>query len=191
MKEKSWYMVLVLTVIAVVSGWLLAYFANYTKPFIEKNKKADIEKAIHEVLPGIKTSETKIDELKFKVFVGKDENGNIKGYAVYAVGTGFQDLITVIFGVDKDFKTLYSLRVLEQKETPGLGAKITDENEFLKFWENRNIQSGEIILSKPPKAQNELNPNEVNAISGATISSRSVVSIVNKAIERAKKEIGG
>ncbi len=191
MKNKSWYIVLVLTVIAAISGWLLAYFANYTKPYIEKNKKADIEKAIREVLPNVEYVEKKIDEPKFKIFIGKDKEQNIVGYALYAVGTGFQDLITVMIGVDKDFKTLYNLRVLEQKETPGLGAKITDEKEFLMFWKNKNIQSGSIKLSKTPKSLNELSSDEVNAISGATISSRAVVNITNEAIKRAKKEIGG
>ncbi len=181
-------MVFVLTLVAVISSGLLAYFAVYTQPYIEKNKKAEIEKAIKEVVPGTIESKALKDENKFKIFAGYDKDGKLLGYAVYTVGTGFQDLITVMFGVDKHLEKMYKLEVLEQKETPGLGAKITDEKIFLKFWENKNIR-GEIILAKPPKGESELKDNEVNAISGATISSRSVVTIVNKALKRVREEV--
>ena len=182
------YMVFVLTLVAVISSGLLAYFAVYTQPYIEKNKKKEIEQAITEVIPGVKKSEPMVNENKFKIFKGFDENGDVKGYAVYIVGTGFQDMITLMFGVDKDIKTLFSLKILDQKETPGLGAKITDEHEFLQFWKNKDIEE-KIVLAKPPKDIKELKENEVNAISGATISSRSVVKIVNNALNKVKKEV--
>ncbi len=182
------YMVFVLTFVAVIASGLLAYFAVYTQPYIEKNKQKEIDKAIKEVVPGVKTSKIIIDESKFKVFQTMNDKEEKIGYAIYIVGTGFQDMITLMFGVDNDFKTLYSLDVLDQKETPGLGAKITDKNEFLQFWKNRDIE-GEIKLVKPPKSLNELKNNEVNAISGATISSRSVVKIINNAIKKAKEKI--
>ncbi len=181
-------MIFVLTLVAVISSGLLAYFAVYTQPYIEKNKKAEIEKAIKEVVPGTVESKALKDENKFKIFAGYDKDGKLLGYAVYTVGTGFQDLITIMFGVDKHLEKMYRLEVLEQKETPGLGAKITNENIFLKFWKNKDIRE-EIILAKPPKSENELKDNEVNAISGATISSRSVVTIVNKALKRVKEEV--
>ncbi len=182
------YMVFVLTLVAVISSGLLAYFAVYTHPYIEKNKKAEVEKAIKEVVPGTVTNKIIKDENKFKIFACYDKDGKTLGYAVYTVGTGFQDLITIMFGVDKYLDKMFRLEVLEQKETPGLGAKITDKDLFLKFWKNKNI-TGEIILAKPPKGESELKDNEVNAISGATISSRSVVSIVNKALKRVKEEV--
>lgn len=182
------YMVFVLTLVAIISSGLLAYFAVYTHPYIEKNKKAEIEKAIKEVVPGTITNKIIKDDNRFKVFAGYDKDGKLLGYAVYTVGTGFQDLITLMFGVDKHFEKMFRLEVLEQKETPGLGAKITDENLFLKFWKNKNVR-GEILLAKPPKGESELKDNEVNAISGATISSRSVVAIVNKALKRLREEV--
>jgi electron transport complex protein RnfG len=182
------YMVFVLTFVAVVSSGLLAYFAVYTQPYIDKNKKKEIEQAIMEVIPGVKKSEPIINESKFKIFKGFDEKGEVKGYAVYTIGTGFQDMITLMFGIDKDLKTLFSLKVLDQKETPGLGAKITDDTEFLRFWKNKNIEEG-IRLAKHLKEMKELKINEVNAISGATISSRAVVKIINDALNKVKKEV--
>jgi len=181
------YMIIVLSIVAIISGALLGYFGSYTRPYIIENQKKEIDTAINKVLPGIDKNEELINKNDFKVFKGyKDDN--VVGYAVYAKGVGFQDVITLMFGLDKNMDTLFKLEILEQKETPGLGAKITEKDPFLRFWEDRNINQ-KIELAKPPKSKQELEKNQVNAISGATISSESVIKIVNNGITRVKKEV--
>ena len=70
-----------------------------------------------------------------------------------------------------------------------MGAKIEDEDVFLKFWENKDC-SEPLTLRKPAvKTSEELGPTEINTITGATISSESVLKIVNSALERVRQLI--
>jgi Na+-translocating ferredoxin:NAD+ oxidoreductase RnfG subunit len=111
-----------------------------------------------------------------------DDSNSVIGIAVLASGTGFQDKITLMYGTDPSLSRINRLVVLEQKETPGLGAKITSEEAFLRFWKNKDISSS-LILHKPAAASpEELAPFEVNTITGATISSEKILEIVNRSI---------
>jgi electron transport complex protein RnfG len=169
---------------------ILTLFAIYTQPFIEKNAQEALKNAISEVLPDIAAYNEVTKEDNFRIYEGKTSSGGTLGYAIYTSGAGFQDKIVVIFGVDKDFSNILSLKVLEQKETPGLGAKIMDENAFLQFWKNKSLAK-ELTYAKPAKPKANLGESEINAISGATISSKAVVGIINGAITVAKKKLGG
>jgi RnfABCDGE-type electron transport complex G subunit len=177
-------MIVVLTVVGLLSGGFLATVGELTKERIALNRQQEIDAAILEVIPGISSSVKVYEEENLAVYTGKNEQGNLQGYAVYAKGSGFQDKISLIFGINPSITILHSLSVLDQKETPGLGAKITDQNAFLQYWKNRDT-SQSLILRKPPaKSPEDLNPHEVNAITGATISSEKVLEIVNFSLKR-------
>jgi RnfABCDGE-type electron transport complex G subunit len=177
-------MILVLTVVGLISGSLLSVVGLMTTDLIELNRQREIEAAIIQVIPGTVTSVKLYEEEKFTVYAGQDGEGIELGYAIYASGTGFQDIIKVMFGTDLSIQRLNSLAVLEQKETPGLGAKITDALAFLRFWEKRDL-SRPLTLRKPAVGSPaELAPFEINTITGATISSEKVLQMVNLSLER-------
>lgn len=185
-------MVSVLTAVGLISGGFLAGVGLLTKERIELNKKMEIERAIVSVVPGSAASEVLYQEKDFTVYGGKNDSGDIQGYGVYTSGVGFQDRIVIMIGVDPTLSRLNSLVVLDQKETPGLGAKITDRASFLAYWEDKDF-SQPLILRKPPaRSPESLSSSEVNTITGATISSEAVLNIVNAAREklRALKEGG-
>jgi electron transport complex protein RnfG len=60
------------------------------------------------------------------VFKALDNSGQTRGYVIQARGQGFADVIQVLIGVDAEARRITGLYVLEQKETPGLGNKITE-----------------------------------------------------------------
>ena len=182
-------MVLVLTLIAVIAAGLLGYVAELTQPRIRENALRELRQGINDVLPGLKDYEERFKEEKFEIYEGKNEAGNTVGFAIVRSGAGFSDRIRLIFGVNDNLSKIYSLKVLEQKETPGLGAKITDEVYFLQFWQDKSI-TGPVRYAKPPRAREDLKENEVNAVTGATISSEAVVETVNRAVEDARKILG-
>lgn len=176
-------MIVVLTVVGLISGGFLSVVGMLTQERIELNRQQEIEEAIGQVVPGTKSYMAAIEEKDLIVYEVKGEQDNLIGYAVYARGTGFQDIVSLMFGTDPDLNTINSLTILEQKETPGLGAKITDRDVFLKFWEDREINQG-LTLRKPAvNTREELSPSEVNTITGATISSQKVLNIVNLSLE--------
>lgn len=179
-------MIVVLTLVGLISGGCLSVVDLLTRDRIELNRQKEIEEAIGKVVPGTKNFTAALEEKDLTVYKAKDEQDNLIGYAIYAKGTGFQDIITLMFGTDPDLNTINSLTILEQKETPGLGAKITDREVFLQFWEDRQC-SQELTLRKPAvETKDELSPSEVNTITGATISSQKVLNIVNLSLELVK-----
>lgn len=179
-------MIIVLTCVGLISGGFLAGVGLLTKERIAFNKQQEIEEAIFLVVPGTTISEKLYEEKDLTIYGGKDASGTLIGFAVYASGTGFQDKITLMFGTDPSLTKISRLTVLEQLETPGLGAKITDQDSFLRYWENKDI-SRPLTLHKPAAASpEELSSSEINTITGATISSEAVLNSVNLSLERLK-----
>jgi len=177
-------MIIVLTSIGLISGAFLAGVGTLTKNRIALNKQKEINEAITRVISGAQISNKIYEEKDLIIYRVNGEKNKLLGYAVYAGGVGFQDKIYLMFGVDPEITKIHSLTVLDQKETPGLGAKITSEKDFLQFWKNRDCAK-EVTLHKPAvNSPDQLSPYEVNIISGATISSEAVVNIVNTALER-------
>lgn len=179
-------MVTVLTSVGLLSGGFLAGVGLLTKERIALNKQREIEAAIIEVIPGTRASEKLYEEKDLAVYSGKDEEGKFMGFAIHVSGMGFQDKITFILGTNASLNKIYNLYVIEQKETPGLGAKITDRKSFLQFWENKDC-SNVLTLHKPAvRSPEELGPSEINTITGATISSEAVLNTANSSLERVR-----
>lgn len=179
-------MIAVLTSVGLLSGGLLTGVGLWTKARIAFNKQKEIQEAIAKVVPGVTSSQKLYEEKDLTVFVGRDEQGALIGLAVYTSGAGFQDKITLMYGIDPALSRIKSLTILEQLETPGLGAKITDEEAFLRYWENKKTAEP-LTLRKPAAASpQELAPAEVNTITGATVSSQAVLDMVNRSLERLK-----
>lgn len=175
-------MMLILLVIGGLSAVFLSLTANYTYPIIEENRRIALQKAILEVLPDADRYEV-ISESD-KIYRGVTENGGLVGYAFVGQGGGYQGIIKIMIGISPDWQTLQGISILENVETPGLGAKITS-SEFGKQFEGLTVDPQiEYVQNKPPQK-----PNQIQAITGATISSRAVVNILNNAIYRVRKQI--
>jgi len=182
-------MIIVLTLVGLISGGFLAGVAKLTKERIALNIQAEIEEAIKEVVDGAEVNQVLHEEENLVIYRELEDDGDLAGFAVQATGVGFQDRITLMFGLDASLKEITGLTIISQNETPGLGAKIEDWNAFLQFWENRDA-SGQLTLHKPPtRTAGELLPSEINTITAATISSKKVLGIVNLSIDRLRELI--
>ncbi len=182
-------MVVVLTVVGLLSGSFLATVGILTKDRIALNKQREIEEAIISVVPGTEMSEKLYEEKDLSIYGGKDSEGNLIGFGILASGIGFQDKISFMLGTNTSLTTIKKLKIIEQKETPGLGAKIEDEDVFLRFWEDKDC-SVPLTLRKPAvQTAEELGATEINTITGATISSESVLKIVNNSLKRVRSLI--
>ncbi|MFH1826139.1 MAG: FMN-binding protein [bacterium] len=162
-------MIVVLTVIGLISGGILAYVYQWAQPKIIINQIRETDAAVFKVVPGTGSykEKTKGDVIYFECF---SETGTMTGYAILCQGNGYQGVIKMMVGVNADFSKFTGLNVLEQMETPGLGAKIAEAKFRQQF----------IGLS----AQKPLDLVMVKPITGATISSAAVVNIINKNIEQ-------
>jgi electron transport complex protein RnfG len=106
--------------------------------------------------------------------------GRLSGWVIKAGGQGYADKIEILIGLDADTKTISGIFILEQKETPGLGNKIS-----LPRWRNQFISKSTAMPLKVVKGKSPTS-NSIDAVTGATISSRSVTGIVNRTIDDIK-----
>jgi len=105
------------------------------------------------------------------------------GGVLPAGGQGFADRIDLLIGVDRDLSAITGIYVLDQRETPGLGDYITSE-AFRERFRGRPTDPPLVVVKTDPKAQ-----NEIQALTGATISSESVSGVVNAALANLRDPI--
>ena len=193
-EASSLRMLLTLGFAGMLSGATLVGVFNVTGPRIERNRAEALERAVYEVLPDAVSRapfvvrDGVVVELENPgpgipkeeaVYAGYDAAGNRIGFAIPAEGGGFQDTIRLIYGVDPVTRTVVGMRVLESKETPGLGDKIIKDMSFVGAFDDVAADP-ELVATKKGATL----PNEIDAISGATISSIAVVNIINNSNSR-------
>ena len=177
-------MILSLTLIALVSSAGLGFVYELTKEPIALsvlNKKLN---AIREVVPEFTNNPN--DEM-FRIPTGEGDsldiypaknNGEIVGYAVNSyTSKGFSGNIFLMAGFKPD-GTIIGISVLNHKETPGLGTKMT-EPEFKEQFTGKN--PAEFML----KVKKDGGP--VDAITAATISSRAFCDAIQRAYNTIQK----
>lgn len=194
-EAKPGRFVLTLGMAGFFSGLVLVSAYLYTLPIIEANKARALEQAIYRVLPDCKSYKAmalKEDVLTVQetssaeaIFAGYNQDEQLVGFAIPAHEIGFQDVISGLIGYDPVQKKVVGFEVLESKETPGLGDKIFKDADFQKNFADLECASGVVIVSKGKKSK----ANEVEAITGATISSKAVVRLLNKGLDQWKATI--
>lgn len=116
----------------------------------------------------------------YPVYRAVRADGQMAGWVIKAGGKGFADRIELLIGVNTKAERITGLYVLDQKETPGLGNKITEKDFLWPFG------GGELRTDRPVTVVTGASPrtdlNQIKAVAGATISSRSVCAIVNEAL---------
>ena len=182
--NKSVKMLITLTATAVFMGGVLAGFYKFVEPKIEENRLIEEKRAIMAVVDGIADYEIIEVEVEGKkgpeilqLFRGVDAEGKLVGYAFGAKGPGFAGIITMMVGLKVDLKHLSGMNVLDQIETPGLGNIIVKEKFTGQFRGLLIEPKIEYIKNKKP-----VKPNQIQAITGATISSVAVVDALNSRI---------
>ncbi len=176
-------MIIALTLVGVVSGATLVMVYNATIDKIKFNVNQAQDRAIREIFKDADKIEETKEEGVFKV---TDKEGKLLGYAFTAEGNGYQGIIKMIAGVDPEFTKLNGMEVIESQETPGLGAEIAG-TPFRSQFEGLSITHPiEYVKNQKP-----VEPYQIEAITGATISSRAVVNILNIRIGEIKKVLRG
>ncbi len=178
--RQSGRMVIVLVVVGMISGLFLAGVYNYTAPLIKENEKKALEEGIYKVLPDA-SRYTVIAKDGITLYHGLDAQDRVVGYAFEAEGYGYQGVIKIMAGIDPQLHRLTGMEVLQSSETPGLGAEIAHDPFKSQF---RGLAVLPNIIFTKDKAMQD---NEIEAITGATISTRAVVEILNKEIAKIRE----
>ncbi len=176
-------MIIVLTAVCLFAGLSLVFMDRYAKSLIRINAEKAMQEAVFKVLPEV-TEVERIEKHERVVFKGLDKEGKLVGYAFVSEGSGYQGIIKIMTGIDQKLQKLTGIYILESVETPGLGAKITSSDFRNQFKGVCVVPQIDYVKGKKPEK-----PNEIQAITGATISSRSVVKILNSTIEYIKEVV--
>jgi electron transport complex protein RnfG len=187
-RSEALRLVATLTIAGLFSGISIVLAYRTTLPRIQANQRAALEAAVFEVLPGtvrlerlswdgarLAAGEAGKGALQESIFAGYAADDSLLGFAVPGAGAGFADTIKLIYGLDPSGDRVLGMKVLESRETPGLGDKIYKDVKFVAEFRELVIDPViELIKGHGEK------PNQVDAITGATISSRAVVKILNQ-----------
>jgi len=175
-------MVTALSVVGIISAVSLVFVYSYSMPRIIENTNKATQNGIKNIFPQADKIEKTSMEGVFKV---SSRDGEVLGYAFTAAGNGYQGTIQMIAGVDGGITRMIGMEVLESQETPGLGAEIA--GDFRKQFSGLSVGSPiEYVKNKKPEK-----PGQIEAITGATISSRAVVNTLNARIQEIREGIKG
>ena len=167
-------MALVLTAVCLVCAAILGAVYVVTVEPIAAAAAAEAQASIAKVLPsGGEISEEHPSDAEGVdgYFVLSDGEGAVRAYAVKTTTGGFGGPITLMVGVLPD-GTVYNTSVLSHSETPGLGAKCTEENS--RFREQWKGFAGALAVKK--------DGGDVDAITASTITSRAYTKAVAQAV---------
>lgn len=187
----SWRLLATLGGAGAIAGLLLVTAWEWTMPAITANRARVEQAAVAEVLReparvdtlylenGALTRTPRGDAAKLeRAYQGFDRAGVRVGVAIRGDDPGFADVITVLIGFEPGTSQLLGMKVLGQKETPGLGDKIEKDSGFVQQF------GGARAPLRDVKTRDAGDPTQVATITGATISSRTVIRIINTTVER-------
>ena len=171
-------------IFSAVSGGLLSGLKGATQERIEYQQLVNVKgPAIKDLLKGA-SNDPLTDRFKIKdgkvernFFVGVYD-GKPNTVVMEATGKGYGGAVGVMVAIDVDTDKVVGVAVTTHSESPGLGARAKTDPSFVK-------QFSGIPVSEPPKVKAD--GGSIDALSGATVTSRAVCNAVDQALEIYKR----
>jgi RnfABCDGE-type electron transport complex G subunit len=178
MKDKIMMLVFVLVLGTILTGILVAV-NFYTRPVISKNEQHELQANILKAL-GIPFDEGQVEETFAQSVKAKQSGGRTyyvadgSGLAFAYSGSGLWGPINGIVALNPDLSTLKGVTIIHQEETPGLGSRITEQS-YLDQFRGKDFTAG-LKLMPPGKSRGN---DEIDAITGATLTPKAFLQILN------------
>lgn len=163
---------------------------------IAENKARFLSNAIAQVLPAVRsTVEVSLDAngalvaatepANLPAFLCYGDDGELVGAVITAQAMGYADIITVLYSYSFDLEAIVGFKVLETKETPGLGDKVETEPHFLANFDalDARLNDDGTALANAivtVKEGEKTEPWQLDGITGATITSDAIGVILNQ-----------
>jgi len=197
----SFAMLRTLSLVAGLSGLLVVLTYQITLPLIEENKRIAIERALFKVIPGavsrrdfVATTQDIVPagdgtDAGTLIYAGYDKQDRLIGVALEAAAQGYQDVIRILYSFDPSCQCIRGIQVLKMAETPGIGDKIAKDPVFQENFVELDARlkadgsalANDILMVKHGTKSE---PWQIDAISGATISSRAVARMLNDSAQQ-------
>ncbi len=196
-------MIRTLGLIAAICGTIIVAAYQGTYEAVQENKRIAVERAVFKVIPAAQSiveywtlADGKIARVQagntaqagaVKFYAGYDASGKLAGIAAEGAAKGYADTVRILFACDPTAAAITGFGVVAMRETPGIGDKILVDKDFLanfpleaKLSDDRMVLAHEI---RTVKHGSKTNPWEIDAIAGATITSRAVGKAINDAAQ--------
>ena len=186
-----------LTLTALLSGFLVVMVVQWAMQYIEANQQAATEAAVFNVVKGASSSQAFVitdtgiapveqaQQEGFMIYGGYDASGELKGLAIPGVASGYAGPVHIMFAYQPELEAITAYQVLTMTETPGLGDKVLTDENFLANFERLDARlnaDGSALVNDIVTVKNGTKQNtwEIDAISGATITSNAIGLAVNQ-----------
>lgn len=182
---------LILFAITFIATLLLTLCNYITKDKIAMLETQNAEAAKQAVIADATFEAIKIDDEILKAHTATcgnievfraEKEGKFAGYCINVMPTGYIGQINMIVGINPDL-SFAGIKIISMSETPGLGAKANDKKFYGQFADGKKGILTVVKNSSSPKE------NEINAVSGATITSKTITNAANSALEIATELI--
>lgn len=196
-------MILTMVLVSTICGVLIVGAFEGTQDAIAVNKRITLERAVFKVLPGAANvieyvaTEGGIQPLKgaavpeggVKFYAAYDQAGALKGIAAEAAAKGYADMVRILYGYDVKSQSIIGIGVVSMRETPGIGDKILTDVAFLKNFVALDVSVNAELTAlanavKTVKHGTKSNPWQIDAIAGATITSKAVGRGINESAQK-------
>lgn len=167
-----------------LSGSLLVGVNVYTSPLISKNEELKLKSSVLGVFEISYDKPNIIEVFDKSVKVLKKDshtfyNSGDGAVAFELSGPGLWGPIRGIISLEKDLKTIRRIKITHQEETPGLGGRIA-EADYLNQFKDKEVLPRLIFMPEGKASQK----NEVDAITGATGSSKALEKVINENLQK-------
>jgi electron transport complex protein RnfG len=191
-------MVVAMGLVATICGIIIVGVYQVTLDAVNANKKLALERQVFRILPQAKTV---VEYFATKTGIVAADNQRIptdavRFYAAYAVdgllagiaaegsSAGYADQVRVLYAYDPAKQVISGIGVISMRETPGIGDKILTDQDFLHNFEALDVRLTPDLQTlantvKTVKHGSKQNPWEIDAIAGATVTSKAVGRGVN------------
>lgn len=165
----------ILLVICGIAAACVGTAYDQTQPLIDERKAAAVEAGYKQVLPAAgQLSDEAVADKHIIAIKCSQADGQTNGYIYTVTPDGYAGKITIMLGIEHPSSRISGVKILQQNETPGLGAKCT-EPAFIEQFTGKDLRQ-QLTVSK-----NAAQPQEIQAITASTITSKAVVTGINAA----------
>jgi electron transport complex protein RnfG len=197
-------MIRTMGLVSTICGLIIVGAYQSTLDAVAANKKIALERAVFKVIPAAKTIAEFValpgGEVKEKVGAGEtavgtltfyaayDGSGQLAGIAAEGGAKGYADTVRIMYGYSPTCACIVGLGVVSMRETPGIGDKILTDKAFLANFVNLDAKLNAELAAlaneiKTVKHGAKTNAWQIDAISGATITSRAVGKAINESAQ--------
>jgi electron transport complex protein RnfG len=194
-------MIRTLGLVSAICGLIIVGAYQSTYDAVAANKRIATERAVFKVIPAAKSiaeyvalptggvaqvgaGDTASAPGAVKFFAAYDENGTLAGIAAEGGAKGYSDTVRIMFGYSPGCQCVVGIGVVNMRETPGIGDKIITDKEFVANFKALDAKLNKELSAlanevKTVKHGTKTNPWQIDAIAGATITSRAVGKAIN------------